>query len=68
MTTYSGLSDLYFEYLRGSQSLVVVALDETLFVCWRDSRHAIYLNHCDYTEYISDSDLALNQECAAPAN
>ncbi len=30
VTTYAGLSDLYFEYLRGSQSLVVVALDERL--------------------------------------
>ncbi len=57
VTTYAGLSDLYFEYMRGSQSLVVVVLDERLFVCWRDSRDAIYLNHCDYTEYISDSDL-----------
>lgn len=47
---------LYFEYLRGSQILVVVALNETLFVSWRDSRDVIYLNHCDYTEYISDSD------------
>lgn len=26
-------------------------------LCWRDSSYAIYLNHCDYTEYISDSDL-----------
>jgi len=29
---------------------------DTFFVSWRDSRDAIYLNHCDYTEYISDSD------------
>lgn len=74
MTTYSQLySDLYFKYLRGEDWGTCVFFcvyggcntGRAVFsVCCRDSSDAIYLNHCDYAEYIFDSDFESGVCCS----
>ncbi len=60
---------LYFEYLRGSQSLVVVALNETLY-CELERFQRCNLSESLWLHWIYFWFRfgALNQECAAPAN